>query len=121
MLAGILSWPADSGANRTFADAGEVPGNTARLWQRPRRGYLQGDSDGSFVPGGRLNRAQAAVILSAVLRIRGFRPQAAGVEPYLDDADIPAWAAPAVAEATALGLCGKAGRYIRAVGSIYRR
>jgi hypothetical protein len=26
------------------------------------------------------------------------------VEPYLDDADIPAWAAPAVAEATALGL-----------------
>ena len=106
VLAGILSWPADSGANLTFADAGEVPGEYRQaVAEAQARGICKGDSDGSFVPGGRLNRAQAAVILSAVLRDLGIpAPQAAGVEPYLDDADIPAWAAPAVAEATALGL-----------------
>jgi len=106
VLAGILNWPADSGANLTFADAGAIPGEYRQaVAEAQARGICKGDSDGSFVPGGRLNRAQAAVILTAVLRDLGISaPLTSVVEPYLDHADIPAWAAPAVAETTALGL-----------------
>ena len=52
VLAGILNWPADSGANLTFADAGEVPGEYRQaVAEVQARGIFKGESDGNFVPG----------------------------------------------------------------------
>jgi subtilisin family serine protease len=106
VLAGILNWPADSGANLKFTDVEAIPQVFHyAVAEVQARGIFKGDSDGSFVPGGSLSRSQAAVILAAVLRDLGIPTlQTAGVDPYLDYAGIPAWAAPAVAETTALGL-----------------
>lgn len=106
VLAGVLNWPADSGANLKFADVEAVPRVFRQaVAEAQARGIFNGNSEGSFVPGGSLNRAQAAVILAAVLRDLGIPAlQTDRVYPYLDYENIPAWAAPAVAEATALGI-----------------
>ena len=105
VLAGILNWSADAEVSIKFADAEAVPqGFRHAVAEVQARSIFKGNSSGSFVPGGSLNRAEAAVILAAVLRDLGFAARQTAMDPYLDLASIPAWAAPAVAETTAVGL-----------------
>lgn len=108
-LARLLNWPGASEWPLTFNDLDDFP-----LPLRPAvaeanaRGIFRGYPNGRFLPREILSRAQAAVVIAAVLNDLGLEVKQTIKVPYADAADIPTWAAKAVIETTAAGLfCGR--------------
>jgi hypothetical protein len=104
VLGRVLNWPKSGDAPLTFSDAENIPAAWRQVVAEARaRGILRGYPDGSFLPMSSLTRAEAAVALDAVLRNLGLEGQVA-VGSYPGSDKIPAWAASAVADTSALGL-----------------
>jgi len=104
-LARLLNWPEASEWPLPFADVEDAPAAFRPAIAEARaRGIVKGYPDGSFRPAAALTRAEAAVVLAAVLRDLGLEVEAASALPYPDAAVIPPWATEAVAETTAAGL-----------------
>lgn len=104
-LARLLNWPKASDWPLPFADARDVPSPAGPAVAEARaRGIFKGYPDGRFLPMAHLTRAEAAVVFDGVLRDLGLEVKPTAALPYGDSADIPQWAAPAVARATAAGL-----------------
>lgn len=105
ILARLLNWPQAGGSSLPFMDAEDIPVSYRPAVAEARaQGIFKGYPDGSFRPMRNLTRAEAAVVLAAVLREMGLEFEAGLPTPYLDDSEIPAWAGSAVADATAAGL-----------------
>ncbi|OPX92646.1 MAG: Serine protease AprX [Pelotomaculum sp. PtaB.Bin104] len=104
-LARLLNWPEASEWPLPFKDVGDVPARFCPTVAEARaRDIVKGYPDGSFHPNSSLSRADAAVILTAVLQDLGIEIKSSAEVSYSDAGDIPAWAAEAVAGTTAAGL-----------------
>lgn len=74
----------------------------AAIEQAAARGIVAGQADDVFNPNGKVTRAQFAVILTKALGLN----REVEVKSFADQADIPAYAAEAVAQVQAAGLLG---------------
>lgn len=105
VLAKLLNWPQSGKSLVQFSDVEEIPASfRPAIAEAYARGVIKGDPDGSFRPTTVLNRAEAAVVLAAVLCDLGLNVEQDSPLPYLDAGAIPPWAAVAVARADAAGL-----------------
>ena len=104
-LAGFLNWSKGSERPLPFSDAADIPASfRAAVAGALARNILKGYPDGRFLPMAVLSRAEAAVILSAVLSDLGLSVENIPVVQFSDAAGIPPWAATAVAQTAAAGL-----------------
>ncbi|OPX90753.1 MAG: Serine protease AprX [Pelotomaculum sp. PtaB.Bin104] len=104
-FARLLNWPEASEFPLTFTDVEDIPimfrPIVAEAWARD---IIKGYSDGSFRPKSDLSRADAAVVLAAILQDIGIDIKSSP-ELFYSDADIiPTWAVKPVAGTTAFGL-----------------
>lgn len=106
VLARTLNWPDAGTGTMTFTDAGDIPASfCSAVGGAYGRNIFKGYPDGSFLPTAVMSRAEAAVFLSGVMDHLGLDVENnSGAQYYSDDADIPPWAAPAVARTAAAGL-----------------
>jgi len=110
-LARLLNWPAAGNWPLVFVDTEDIPAEfqpaVGDAWAH---GVIKGYPDRRFLPSADLSRAEAAVILSAVLRDLGLEAAAGPAPPFADAGDIPPWAAGAVSRVAAAGMfAGRAG------------
>lgn len=106
-LANLLNWPRSSEYSLPFTDDDNIPAQyRPAVAEAVARGVFKGYPDGSFFPGKCLSRAEAAVMLAAVMRHLGIDAGAAPALPYADAGDIPPWAAEAAARTMQAGLFG---------------
>jgi len=104
-LARLFNWPGASRWPLLFNDAPDIPAALRPAVAEARaRGIVRGYPDGSFRPAAVLSRAEAAVILAAVLRDLGLVGNTTQAPTYRFAGDIPYWAAKAVAGTAAAGL-----------------
>ncbi|OPX84355.1 MAG: Serine protease AprX [Pelotomaculum sp. PtaB.Bin104] len=101
----FLNWPVESTWPLPFSDVDEFPVKSrAAVAEARARGIINGYPGGRFLPDNRLSRAEAAVILDGIMRELGISSVPEDAVPYADAAEIPLWAAGAVARTTAAGL-----------------
>lgn len=104
-LARLLNWPRVSERDLPFKDAEDIPvASRPDVAEAMARGIVKGYPGGSFHPVAALTRAEAAVVLAAVLQDLGLESETSLALPYTDAGDIPSWAAGAVSQVTAAGL-----------------
>lgn len=105
VLSRFFSWPRSGGQALAFKDAGDIPPSyRAAVTEASLRGIFRGYPEGYFLPGRGLTRAEAAVVLAAVIRDLGLQlPQPAALH-YPDSGNIPAWALQAAGELTVAGI-----------------
>lgn len=105
ILARLLNWPRASEGSLPFEDAEDIPVYSCpAMAEAMARGIVKGYPGSSFRPMAALTRAEAAVILSAVLQDLGLEAEKSMTLTYSDTYDIPSWAVEAVAGTTAAGL-----------------
>ena len=101
----FLNWPKADDQPPDFKDAADIPLTCREAAAEAKlRGIFRGEPDGSFSPLKSLTRAEAAVVLAALLRDLGVQSSEPGVLSYKDAGSIPAWALQAVGEMDATGL-----------------
>lgn len=104
-LADLFNWPKSGAWPLTCADAQDIPaGLRSLVAEALARGIFQGYDDGNFYPDLQLSRAEAAMILAAVLQDLGLAVEPAPVLNYADADLIPDWAVQGVAISTAADL-----------------
>ncbi|WP_421071750.1 S8 family serine peptidase [Pelotomaculum propionicicum] len=105
VLARLLCWPKSSEWALPFSDAVDIPAVfSPAVAEAKARGILKGYPDGSFQPASGITRAEAAVILAALLNELGVENNTNSALPYWDASDIPPWAVKAVSETTSAGI-----------------
>lgn len=104
-LARLLNWPDVSSWPLIYKDAEDFPlPSRPAVAEAQGRGVFRGYPGECFLPQNVLSRAEAAVVLAAVLRDLGVETGSLAVLPYTDAAGIPSWATESIAAATAAGL-----------------
>lgn len=104
-LARLLTWPQTSEQLLDFKDAGAIPSaSRAAVAEARLRSIFRGYPDGYFRPGNNLTRAEAAVVLAAIMRDLGLQPLEPATLPYQDAGSIPYWASQAAGETNSAGL-----------------
>lgn len=105
ILARLLNWPEAGEGSLPFKDAQDIPvSSRPAVAEAMARGIIKGYPGGSFRPMAALSRAEAAVILAAVLQDLGQESEISSAPPYSDAGDIPSWAVEAISRATSAGL-----------------
>ncbi len=106
VLARTLNWPDAGTWTIPFTDAGDIPASfRSAVAGAYARNIFKGYPDGRFLPSVAISRAEAAVLLSGFMDHLGLDVENnSGARHYSDAADIPPWAAPAVARTAAAGL-----------------
>lgn len=105
VMARLFNWPSASEWPLSYSDMADFPAiSRAAAAEARARNVFNGYPDGKFLPMARLNRAEAAVALSALMRDLGLNVRPTTVLPYKDAADIPPWAFAAVFETTSAGV-----------------
>lgn len=105
VLARLLNWPETGEWSLHFADVEDIPTAFRPIVAEAQaRGIIKGYPDGSFHPMNNLGRADAAVVLAAVLQDVGIEIKSFPELSYSDINNTTIWAAKAIAETTAAGL-----------------
>ncbi len=105
LLARLLNWPMASEGSLPFEDVEDIPvASCPAVAEARARGIVKGYPGGSFRPMAALSRAEAAVILAAVLQDLGLESEISSAPPYSDAGDIPSWAVEAISRVTSAGL-----------------
>ncbi len=104
-LARLLNWPGVAEGRLPFVDTEDIPVvSRPAVAEAVARGIVKGHPGGDFRPLAPLRRAEAAVMLAAVLDDLGFESEAVAEWPYLDAGDVPDWAAKAIGKTSAAGI-----------------
>jgi hypothetical protein len=105
ILVNLLNWPQSGEWPLTFADMAEIPASyRPAAAEACARGIFKGYPDSMFRPMAALSRAEAAVVFAALLRDVGLGVRPGSPLNFSDAADIPSWAAAAIADTDAAGL-----------------
>jgi subtilisin family serine protease len=101
----VFNWSDISSRRLSFSDINHLPlPYRTAIAEASARGIFKGYADGSFHPDGILNRAEAAVILAALIKDLNIKSQPASAGVYSDIGEIPHWSASAVDLTTASGI-----------------
>jgi hypothetical protein len=105
VLSRLLNWPRSSEWSLHFKDAEEIPvAFRPAVAEAQARGIVKGYPGDNFYPLAVLTRAEAAVIIAAVLEDFGLSAEKSMALTFADADNIPAWAVEAVSRVTAAGL-----------------
>lgn len=105
ILARLLNWPRTSEWSLPYGDAEDIPAVSRPAVAEARVcGIVKGYPGGNFRPMAAMSRAEAAVMLAAVLQDLGLNVEKNTTLAYPDSEDLPDWAVEAVCLATSAGL-----------------